>query len=142
MAEPALDPMKALLKLIPLLALTGLVACSANGVENGDLSGATRPVGQGDVEDIIEFGDERISFSRSDMAVYQVDLINRDNENVRVQYRARWYDADGIEVRSVASSWSNVYVYAGSHRSVKSVAPNMEAVRCEMEVSLYDPMTR
>lgn len=134
--------MKALLKLIPLLALTGLVACSANGVKNGDLSGATRPVGNGDVGDIIEFGDERISFSRSDVAVYQVDLINRDDENVRVQYKAQWYDADGIEVDSVARSWSTVYVYAGSHKAVKSVAPNMEAVRCEMEVSLYDPMTR
>jgi|FLOH01.1.fsa_nt_gi uncharacterized protein YcfL len=134
--------MKALLKLIPLVALTGLVACSAAGVRNGDLSGATRAVGDSDIDGIIKFGQERISFSRSDFAVYQVELINEDDDDVRVEYQAYWYDADGIEVPSVVRSWRPVFIAAGDHHSIRSSAPNMEAVRCEMKVQLSHPMTR
>jgi uncharacterized protein YcfL len=142
MALVALNQMKALLKLIPLVALTGLVACSSNGVQNGDLSGATRTVGDSDINGVIERSDERISFTRSDFAVYQVNLTNDDNDDVRVEYRAFWYDADGIEVQSAVRSWRPLFIAAGSHHSVRSIAPNMEAVRCEIEVRLYQPMTR
>ena len=142
MAVTALDQMKALHKLIPLLTLTGLVACSSNGVHNGDLSGAARPVGDSDIEDVIEFGDERVSYGRAEFAVYQVELINDDSDDVRIEYRARWFDDDGIEVESVVRSWRPVFIPAGSHQPVRSTAPNMQAVRCEVEVRLYDPMTR
>jgi len=134
--------MKALLKLIPLVALAGLVACSSAGVRNGDLSGDARLVGDSDIGGIIERQDQRISFGRSDFAIYQVDLVNTDNDDVRVEYRARWFDADGIEVQSVVRSWKVVFIPAGSHQPITSTAPNMEAVRCEVEVRLYQPMTR
>lgn len=124
------------------LALLLCIGCSSAGVENGDLSGATRPVGDSEIEDILIFEDERIAFSRSDLAVYQVDLINDDGKDVRAEYRARWFDDDGIEVPSPVRSWRPLFIPAGSHQPVRSVAPNMEAVRCEVEVRLYQPMTR
>jgi uncharacterized protein YcfL len=141
-AVPAHETMKILHGLIPLAALVGLVACSASGVRNGDLSGAARPVGDPDIEDVVEFENERIAFGRSDLAVYQVEIVNDDDDDLRIEYRARWFDADGIEVDSVVRSWRPLFIPGGSHQPIRSNAPSMEAVRCEIEVRLYEPMTR
>ncbi len=119
------------------LALFGL-ACSSAGVQNGPLSGTARYVGDDDIDDLVELSTERIRFGRSDVAVYQVELVNRDEDDISVEYRARWYDADGIEVQNVARSWKKVFVPGRSHQPVTSVAPNMEAVRCELEVRLSE----
>jgi len=130
--------MKRLPFLILLCVLLGTAACSSAGVQNGPLSGSARYVGDDDIEDIIDLSTERISFGRSDFAVYQVELQNQDEDDVRIEYRARWFDAEGIEMESVTRSWKKVYVVGRSHQPVTSVAPNMEAVRCELEVRISD----
>lgn len=130
--------MNRLLTYLSPLLLLGALACSSAGVENGPLSGTARYVGDDDIDDIIELSTERISFGRSDFAVYQVELLNEDEDNVSVEYRARWFDAEGIEVESVARSWKKVFIAGRSNSPVTSVAPNMEAVRCELEVRLSE----
>lgn len=124
-------------QLAPILLL-GAFACSSAGVQNGPLSGTARYVGDDDIDDIIELSTERISFGRSDFAIYQVELLNEDEDDVSVEYRARWFDSEGIEVESVARSWKKVFIAGRSHSPVTSVAPNMEAVRCELEVRLSE----
>jgi uncharacterized protein YcfL len=130
--------MKRLPFLISFCVLLGTAACSSAGVENGPLSGSARYVGDDDIDDIIELSTERISFGRSDFAVYQVELQNQDQDDVQVEYRARWFDAEGIEMQSVTRSWKKLYVAGRSYQPVKSVAPNMEAVRCELEVRVSE----
>jgi uncharacterized protein YcfL len=121
------------------LGILGLAACSSPGVRNGDLSGIGRYVGDDDIEDVIELERERIAYSRNDLAVFQVDLVNQDDKDRRVEYRARWFDPDGIEVLDAARSWRPVFVPGRSSTPVRSTAPNMEAVRCEIEVRLHRP---
>jgi len=130
--------MKRLPFLISLCVLLGTAACSSAGVENGPLSGSARFVGDDDIDDIIEKSTERISFGRSDFAVYQVELRNNDEDDVQVEYRARWFDADGIEMQSVTRSWKKLFIVGRSYQPVSSVAPNMEAVRCDLEVRLSE----
>jgi len=130
------------MKALPLLgslALFGLAACSSAGVENGALSGVSRYVGDNDIEDVIELDHERIAYSRNDLAVFQVDLVNTEDEDVRVEYRARWFDQDGIQQADVARSWRPVFIPGGSSTPVNSTAPNMDAVRCEVEIRLHKP---
>lgn len=74
--------MNRLFLLLTLLLLPAFAACSSGGVENGPLSGSARYTGDDDIEDVIELDEERISFGRSDFAVYQVDLVNRDEDDV------------------------------------------------------------
>ncbi|PCJ55829.1 MAG: hypothetical protein COA70_01770 [Planctomycetota bacterium] len=130
--------MKRLPLLISLCVLLGTAACSSAGVENGPLSGSARFVGDDKIDDIIERSTERISFGRSDFAVYQVELQNQDEDDVQVEYRARWFDADGIEVQSVTRSWKKLFIAGRSYQPVTSTAPNMEAIRCEVEVRLSE----
>jgi len=120
-------------------ALVGLVACSSPGVENGDLSGISRYVGDNDIEDVIVLDNERIAYTRNELAIFQVDLVNQDDEDIRVEYRARWYDPNGILQNDAARSWRPVFIPGGSNTPVTSTAPNMDAVRCEVEVRLHQP---
>ena len=124
--------------ILPFLLLLGAAACSSAGVENGPLSGSARFVGDEDIDEIVDLSTERIHFGRSDIAIYQVDLINQDEKDIQIEYRARWFDNDGIEVASVTRSWRKVFVPGRSHQPVTSVAPNMEAVRCELEIRLSE----
>jgi uncharacterized protein YcfL len=120
------------------LALAG-AACSSSGVRNGPLSGAASTVGAGDVDDLIELRNERVAFGDNQLAVYQVEIFNDSRDEARVEYRARWFDDDGIEIEDVTRSWRPVFVPAGSSYPVRSVARNMRAVRCVVEVRMHDP---
>ena len=122
------------------LALAG-GACSSSGVHNGPLSGAATTVGDPAVNDLIELGRERVTFGENDLAVYQFEIFNRGRESVRVEYRARWFDDDGIEIEDASRTWSPVFVSAGSSHPVRSVARSMKAVRCVVEVRMHDPAT-
>jgi uncharacterized protein YcfL len=84
---------------------------------------------------------ERVAFGENELAVYQVEIVNRSRDAARVEYRARWFDDDGIEVDDVSRAWRPVFVPAGSSYPVRSVARNMKAVRCLVEVRMHDPDT-
>lgn len=126
--------------LIILLATTLCMACSSEGVRNGPLMGTTRFVGDDDIESIIEKDNEHVDFAASDLAIYQVDLINADEEDVVCEVRPRWFGENGIEVKSVTRAWTPVHIAGRSSTPFSSVAPSFEAVRCEVEVRLYQPI--
>lgn len=132
-------------RIAPIAALAALAlagaACSSSGVRNGPLSGAAATVGDADVDDLVELDNERVAFGENELAVYQVEIVNRSRDAVRVEYRARWFDDDGIEVEDVTRAWRPVFVPAGSSYPVRSVARNMKAVRCLVEVRMHDPDT-
>lgn len=121
-------------------ALAG-ASCGAPGIKNGPLSGYATTVGDSEINDLIELGRERVSFGENDLAVYQVEIFNNSREAVRVEYRARWFDDDGIEIEDAAQTWRPVFVSAGSSHPVRSVARNMKAVRCVVEIRTHDPAT-
>jgi uncharacterized protein YcfL len=122
------------------LALAG-ASCGAPGIENGPLSGYATTVGDSDIDDMVELGRERIAFGENDLAVYQVEIFNNSREPVRVEYRARWFDDDGIEIEDASRAWRPVFVSSGSSHPVRSVARNMKAVRCVVEIRVHDPET-
>jgi len=120
------------------LVLAPLCGCSSSGVEFGDLSGNTRTIG--DADEGIELEQERISYGDNDLAIYQVTLRNALSTRHTFEYRARWFDADGMEVADATRSWRPLVLDGGSFTPVRSVAPNMKALRCEIEVREHRPM--
>ena len=96
-------------------------------------------VGDPEVDDLVELENERVAFGDNDLAVYQVEIMNSSRDSVRLEYRARWFDDDGIEIDDVTRSWRPVFVPGGSSYPVRAVARNMKAVRCVVEIRLHDP---
>ncbi len=130
----------------PLLtALLGLAltsaACSSSGVHNGPLSGEAVTVGEDEVSDLVLLDNERVAFGDNDLAIYQVEIVNRTRGSLRLEYRARWFDDDGIEVDDATRSWRPIFVSGSSSFPVRSVARNMRAVRCIVEVRSHSPST-
>ena len=123
---------------LSLIALVALCGCSSPGVENGELSGNTRTIGSAD--DGIELEQERIRFGDNDLAIYQVTLRNTHSARHTFEYRARWFDAEGMEVDDATRSWRPLVLDGGSFTPVRSVAPSMKALRCEIEVREHRPM--
>ncbi len=121
-----------------LLLAAGLLctACSSNVIQNGPLTGMYRFVGDDEIEDLLEVQNAAISTSISDMPVFQVDLVNVDDDAVVCQWRARWFNAQGMEISSPARSWQVLFIPAGSHQPVRSVGPSVQAMRCEIEIRL------
>ena len=121
-----------------LLCLPLLAACSSAGVENGALYGRTQFAGDSRIDSMIELTGERISYTASDLAVYQVEFVNRREDALRCEYRARWFDADGIEVGDAARSWVPIFLPGRSSYPVRSTARSGAAVRCTVEVRLHE----
>lgn len=126
------------LSFLSLLALATLYGCSSPGVENGELSGNTRTIG--DADDGIELEQERVRFGDNDLAIYQVTLRNTHSTRQTFEFRARWFDAEGMEIDDATRSWRPLVLDGGSFTPVRSVAPNMKALRCEIEVREHQPM--
>ncbi len=120
--------------------VASLAACSSSGVSNGVLSGQTQAVGGG-ISDLIELENERVTFGKNELPVYQVEVVNDADRDLRLEYRSRWYDADGIEVRDVTRAWQPLFLPEDSSAPIRSVAPSLDAVRAVIEVRLHDPDT-
>lgn len=124
--------------LAALCAAATLAACSSAGVRNGPLSGRAVTIGADEITDEVELDNERIAFGDNDLAVYQVEIVNRTRGALRLEYRARWFDEDGIEIEDATRSWRPIFVSGDSSFPVRSVARNMRAVRCMIEVRSHE----
>jgi uncharacterized protein YcfL len=124
--------------LAALCAAALAAACSSPGVRNGPLSGQAVTIGSDEISDTVELDNERIAFGENDLAVYQVEIVNLTRGPLRLEYRARWYDDDGIEIDDATRSWRPIFVSGDSSFPVRSVARNMRAVRCVIEVRSHD----
>jgi uncharacterized protein YcfL len=114
-----------------LAAALPLAACSSVDADYGPLSGTARALGEVDGVDLSE---GMIRFDDSDLAVYQITARNTDDEEKWIEYRARWFDDQGIEVDDATRTWLSVNIQPGSYVPLKAVAPTMKAVRCEIEI--------
>jgi len=121
-----------------LCAAAAFAACSSAGVRNGPLSGRAVTIGADEISDEVELDNERIAFGDNDLAVYQVEIVNRTRGALRLEYRARWFDDDGIEIEDATRSWRPIFVSGDSSFPVRSVARNMRAVRCMIEVRSHE----
>ncbi len=119
-----------------LMAALLLGACSSNEVTSGPLSGTSRFIGDSDIEDMVEMENGRIEFSESDLPVYQVDLINNEEEDVQAEFMSHWYDDRGVEVNDPTRGWRPIFLPGGGRHPIRVFAPSLEAVRCEVEVRL------
>ena len=130
---------------MPLFATLCVAAitasCSSPGVHNGALSGEAVTVGQDEINDLVELDNERVAFGDNDLAVYPVEVVNRTRGALRLEYRARWFDDDGIEIDDATRTWKPIFVSGSSSFPVRSVARNMRAVRCVVEVRSHNPST-
>jgi uncharacterized protein YcfL len=123
--------MKYSLTALLLAVALPLVACSSFEAVNGNLSGTARKLG--DLEGI-ERIDGEVHFDDSGLAVYQVTLMNEDSDEAWVEYIAHWYDEVGIKVNNPTRHWRKVNIQPDSHLPLRSVAPSMKAVHCEIQI--------
>lgn len=122
--------MNRILTTLLLAAIVPLASCSSVEVENGPLSGNARIVGS---ISGVEMDDAVVRFDDSDLAVYQVMLINKNDDQTWIEYRAHWFDEGGIEVHNATRTWKRVLMQGGARQAVRSIAPSMKAVECFME---------
>ncbi len=123
----------------PFLALLCLFfSCSSAGVEDGPLSGLTHSIGN--AEDIVELSQERVRFNDLGLAFYQVTLENTSSKRLVLEYRARWFDHDGMELTDATRSWKPLTLDGHATCPVSSLAPNAKGVHCELNVRLHQPM--
>lgn len=125
---------------VSLLALGAACAGAPGGVQNGPLAGNVLFVGPTNLSRVIEANHEWVELDDTGLAVYQVELINTDNQDLKVDVRARWYDDDGLEIDSPVRAWRVLFIPAGSSMPARDVAPNAQAVRCRMEVRQHQPI--
>lgn len=121
------------MRVIPLLCVL-LASCSSAGVENGALSGLARFSGDSSIDSMVLLENERVDYAASELAVYQVDIVNRTQDSVRCEYRSRWFDHDGILVNDATRSWVPIHLPGRSNHPVRVTARSMDAVHCELEV--------
>lgn len=121
-----------------LLSTTLLAACSSSGVEYGVLNGRTQFAGDSRIDSMVALEAERISYTASDLAVYQVEVVNRREDAVRCEYRSRWFDGSGIEVGDAVRTWVPVFLPGRSSYPIRSTARSVDAVRCVVELRLSE----
>ena len=122
------------MRALPLLSALLLAACSSAGVQNGALSGQARFAGDSSIDSMVKLDNERIEYADSELAVYQVDIVNKRESPVRCEYRVRWFDDAGVLVNDAARSWVPIHLPGRSMHPVRVTARSMDAVRCVLEV--------
>lgn len=125
---------RSLLALLLLLVPAG--ACSTVDADYGPLSGTTRELGS---LSGVDLRDPRVRYDDSGMAVYQITVVNEDDEQRWVEWRARWFDEQGFEVRDPSQAWRRVSIEPNSYQPLRSIGPAPQAMRCEIEIR--DPQT-
>ncbi len=123
--------MNRILTTLLLAAIVPLASCSSVEVENGPLSGNAQIVGS---VPGVEMTDATIRFDDSDLAVYQVMLLNDNSDPTWVEYRANWFDEGGIEVPNATRLWKKILLQGGARQAVRSIAPTMKAVECFIQI--------
>jgi len=81
----------------------------------------------------IKFTDLRSTFS-GDLLVAHASMISTKNAALDVQYKFRWYDAQGLEVAPDAAPWQPLKLYGGDTKGLQAVAPNPSVKEFKIEI--------
>ncbi|MBT3340016.1 MAG: DUF1425 domain-containing protein [Planctomycetes bacterium] len=128
------------LQLTALALVLALGACSSYEAENGSLFGTTTWAGA-DIDDLINRENGRVFFDKDDLAVYQVELTT-SQEDLTVEWRARWFDDQGMEIKDVTRAWRIIHMNPYAATPVRSIAPSMSGVSCRVEVRKHKSLGR
>ncbi len=123
--------MKHLLPAVLLACALPLASCSSAKAEYEDLSGNAYALGG--VDDV-ELRDAIVRFDDSGLAVYQVRLINEDDDTRWIEWRSRWFDDQGFEVKDQADAWRRIKLFPNGEEPLRSLAPSPAATRCEVQI--------
>jgi uncharacterized protein YcfL len=123
--------MNRLLSVLLLSTALPLAACASTEADYGPLSGNAASVGN--VDDV-ELRDAIIRYDNSGLAVYQVTLVNEDDEERWIEWRSRWFDLEGFEINDPSRTWQRVNMQPNGYQPLRSIAPSALATRCEVQV--------
>jgi len=70
----------------------------------------------------------------SNLMKVQVTARNRSREDLLFEYRFRWLDANGFEIRTQLSNWNTIECVAKDTMNMTGVAPNAKAEDFELLV--------
>ena len=70
----------------------------------------------------------------SGFAVVQIQMRNTRRDDVPIQYKFTFFDADGMEIQPGVRAWEQSTLHGGESVSLASVAPEKTAVRFVLRV--------
>ena len=70
----------------------------------------------------------------SGFAVAQFTLRNRNKRDLPIQFKFRFFDADGIEIQQGARAWEQTTLHGGESANLTAVAPEMSASSFKLRV--------
>ena len=118
------------------LAVTGFAAALMSGCTGVNSVQNAQPVGQrqmvSDLRAVTDAGlDKKVSVVGVNQSMtpggvlqVQVELLNHTHSAKNFNYRFEWFDANGMQVSSVASAVTTDSIEAGEDKFIRCVAPN------------------
>ncbi len=58
----------------------------------------------------------------------QLSIVNKQNNNINIQYRVSWFDQHGMEIDPNKSNWKSLELYSRETKSLTAVSPNDQAM--------------
>lgn len=134
--------------LLPVLAV--VVAVVTGGCRNGvNIVEPARPAAALDV-----VLDKRVILDRSlakdleieylnqaftgNLRTVQTTVRNTTGDSIRFQYRYDWFDRDGMQIRSPASTWVVRTLLPGESASLAATAPTPRAADFRFQISAHE----
>lgn len=71
---------------------------------------------------------------RNDVLVVQAELLNTKNKDLRLYYRFRWTDADGMQIGD-GEVWKPLVFLGQQSQFIKGTAPSSKALDFKIEMS-------
>ena len=81
----------------------------------------------------IKITDLKSTFA-GDLLKANVMLHSKRTDTLALQYKFRWYNAQGIEVEPESSPWQPIVIYGREDKSVQAVAPNPSVKEFKIEI--------
>lgn len=72
--------------------------------------------------------DVKCGKTNSDYCMVQANVKNRTSSELCVQWKTVWFDANGIEIDSITSTWNDYAIQPGDIKVLKHTAPSLNAV--------------
>ena len=66
--------------------------------------------------------------------VLQANVVNQLSREIWIEYKVAWMDAAGVEIDSILSTWQRVAIPAHDLKSLKGIAPDLDAADARLYV--------
>ena len=70
----------------------------------------------------------RCARNQAGYCLFQANVVNNTNRQVRLEYKVQWLDEAGMEIESVLSTWQPLAVQPAEIKGLSAVSPVKEAV--------------